>query len=57
MQHNNHTGISPVYTEGKYAEKTCTKYGNYGTDTFKRAKKSARREGKKDLKNINLKDL
>lgn len=57
MKQINHTGFNPVYTSGKYAEKTSTKNGNYGTDTFTRAKRAARHKGKQELKNINLSNL
>ena len=57
MSQSNHSGFSPVYTNGKYANKTCTKYGNYGSDTYNRAKKAARHAGKKYLKNIDISSL
>lgn len=57
MKQITHTGFSPVYTSGKYAEKTSTKNGNYGTDTFTRAKRATRHKDKQDLKRVNLSNL
>jgi len=57
MKHSNHSGFSPVYANGKYAQKSNTKHDNYGTDTFKYAKKVARHASKTKLKTTDLTDL
>ena len=48
----NKTGFSPVYATGKKPAKNCSKHDNYGTDTFRYAKKALRKQNKQDLKKL-----